>query len=407
MILILAAAQALLQSHPFLVKADEAKHAKGEIHFAGHVLVESQDFTAQAEKAHCAEAEKTPLTLEGKVHLTFTKEGQLHCDRALFNPDASCCQFTSSGPEGRIHFEDADHKLMVESRAGTLLLDQGKKVFAIEAIDRVHAETSHFSIDADQALFDAKGQIAIFRQVESPCIIHFGEDAHAFCTEATFYVQERRAVLVMPTGEVRVKEKLPMQFSAERMEFDDASAQLRLTSNVLIVTQLEQGPAQISSVESCFVDIRKSRVFLTPPTDGRLLLTAAFGHVRALNAELLFEPGDHEFLLTNMTLAGNVEICNTCSFKDPELTVNRYAIADRVELDCLGKEVALSAERGKRVLYLDEDKKVQVSAEAISVSYADGQEEIAGKGAVRMLFNEGELKMLTDRFPKMNRDSGS
>ena len=114
----------------------------------------------------------------------------------------------------------------------------------------------------------------------------------------------------------------------------------------------------------------------------------------------MYQENEGEYKIQKIILKGAVEITNTFSFKDPETLVNRYAMAHIVEVDCFEKSITLLPLEKQRVLFLDDEKKVQVSADALAVSYKEGEEKISGKGAVRMLFTKSESLRFSGCFYK-------
>ena len=386
----LIAAATFLENGPFVVEADKAVSRGGELELSGHVKIHTGVLSAESEEARCSHDQKGPMNLRQKVFLSAQDYGQISCDEATLDPSNKKALFQSK--TSPVIFQDSKNGVTVESSLMTLL-------FTDSSIEQFRAEKNVFaswkyglSCFAEEAFFVPSQNELSFNKAH--IIVKERADLHA--KKASFKTKGHAIYLEEVNGYFKAKEDLYVV--SDSLSYQEPIVCLQ--GHVRLQVKLLSGPATLSHIDSCTIDDAKGSILVIPASGQRLLLEAPYGTMRANTIEIFYDKDDDEYRPKFFLLKGNVEMANTYSFRDPETPVNRFALADIVEVDCYDRVMTLKARETKRVLFFDEEKKVQVSAEAIAVCYKDGQEEISGKGAVRMLFTESELLRMTDRFHK-------
>ena len=102
---------------------------------------------------------------------------------------------------------------------------------------------------------------------------------------------------------------------------------------------------------------------------------------------------------TMMNVTGNVKIISSSSSRDGS-SLQRFALADSAEYSIGAEGLLLKADAGRRVLFLDKDNDLQVSAEAVMVHLVEDNDEetISTVGDVRFALNEEEYYDLKQNF---------
>lgn len=390
LLLPLIAAATFLENGPFVVEADKAISRSGELELSGHVKIHTGVLSAESDEARCSHDQQGPMSLRHHVFLCAQDYGQISCDEAILDPTAKKAFFQSK--TGPVIFQDEKNGVIVESSLMTLLFTESS-IEQFQAEKNVCASWKYgLSCFAEEAIFVPSQNELSFNKAH----IIAKERADLYTKKALLKTKGHAIHLEEVNGYFKAKDDL--HIIADTLSYQEPL--ICLQGHVTLQVKLLSGPATLSHIENCTIDDAKGSIHIVPATGQRLLLEAPYGTMRANNIEIIYDKDDDEYRPKFFLLKGNVEMANTYSFRDPETPVNRFALADIVEVDCYDRVMTLKARENKRVLFFDEEKKVQVSAEAIAVCYKNGQEEISGKGAVRMLFTDSELLRMTDRFHK-------
>jgi lipopolysaccharide export system protein LptA len=125
------------------------------------------------------------------------------------------------------------------------------------------------------------------------------------------------------------------------------------------------------------------------------------GDLYADQVHLHYSHQEHTFTPTQLILSGHVKILNRFNGHVQESSsVLHYALADHVEYQPLSKEMALSSQNGKRVLFLDKVRGLQMSAPSLKIKRAigDQKDSIQGIGDVRFTFMKQESQSFHEHF---------
>ncbi|MEI6531403.1 MAG: hypothetical protein WCN87_01125 [Chlamydiota bacterium] len=390
--LLFLASTTILPHDSFIIEADKAVSANENLQLSGHVKIQSGPLTAESEEASCSQDKQSPLFLNVDVRLFIENYGQINCASAFLDPSQHIAQFNSLGSP--VIYKDVKLDLYVEASQMSLFLsDNNQKLKSFTAHKDVKALWKYgLSCEGEEAFFHPENHTLTFLRAH----IIAKDKLDMICQRALLDTKTHSVSLEHVAGFLQASENLHV--IADHLHY--LAPLITLTGNVSLNMQLTAGEATLSAIHTCVVNEALHTIQLHPLPSSHIFLKTPYGTVKADNIDLLYEETDGEYKLQNLVLKGAVELANTFSFKDPETPVNRYAIAHIVEVDCFDKIMTLKPLKNQRVLFLDEGKKVQVSADAIAVCYKDGQEEISGKGAVRMLFTDSELLRFSERFHK-------
>jgi lipopolysaccharide export system protein LptA len=108
--------------------------------------------------------------------------------------------------------------------------------------------------------------------------------------------------------------------------------------------------------------------------------------IEATRAEIFYVQKEGKFEIEMLTLFGNVRL---------QKDKSQFALADRLDYRPQEKELTLTADPGGRVLFYDQEKKMELSAPKI---VARGVEHIQGFGDVCFILNPTELEQLKSQF---------
>jgi len=176
-------------------------------------------------------------------------------------------------------------------------------------------------------------------------------------------------------------------------------------------TRLENWEAEQSL--GCFgvaqLQMENRRLVLSSPKDGlsdipitqQAYYQDLLGQIHADRFEIDFNLDQGKIHPTHIVMRGSVRMQNQL-IPDPQVQVilEQYAIADLVKYSPDTKQMTCVAKKGKRVLYFDKTKGLQVSAPGLHVTRGTkGEWEVQGKGNVRMKFTHQEVSQLQEIFP--------
>ncbi len=122
------------------------------------------------------------------------------------------------------------------------------------------------------------------------------------------------------------------------------------------------------------------------------------GEVYADYATIDYEEKEKKIQANKITLTGNIQLIRN-PIKEKEKAL-QYALADGVQFFPHEELMILKSDEGKRVLFYDLDKELQLSARMIQAQKngPEGREVIQGSGDVRFVFKEDELNKLKEQF---------
>lgn len=122
------------------------------------------------------------------------------------------------------------------------------------------------------------------------------------------------------------------------------------------------------------------------------------GEIYANQAQISYAYINGEYKPVKITLIDQVQLIN--HMKAQEKSQRQYALADRVEYFFDQEEMILQANEGKRVLFFDPVKDMQLAARLVKGhrNYQTGNQAIQGIGDVRLTFKQDELDKLKKSF---------
>lgn len=124
------------------------------------------------------------------------------------------------------------------------------------------------------------------------------------------------------------------------------------------------------------------------------------GELFADTAEIEYSEREGKFVPEHISLHGNVQMAAAAAPEKNNTLAIQYALADHVDYFPEDKRMILQGEEGKRVLFYDRAKEMQLSARTVYASRGsgDGKESIQGVGDVCLVFKQEELEKLKKRF---------
>jgi len=169
------------------------------------------------------------------------------------------------------------------------------------------------------------------------------------------------------------------------------------------------GEQSLGGFGKTILSIPDNKLVITSPKSENGLVTPSqqaffydsLGKIFANQFVIEYEMQNGEINPTFIFVKGRVRLQNQL-IPDPNIQkmLEQYAIADLVKYSPITKQMTLSAYKGKRVLYYDKTKGIQVSAPGLYVTRGANHEwEVQGKGNVRMKFTQHEIAELQEFFP--------
>lgn len=157
------------------------------------------------------------------------------------------------------------------------------------------------------------------------------------------------------------------------------------------------------------VDHERLETVMTSPVDAngnvlegkQILFQDKMGKVKADNLVLNYELTNGKMTPKQIKLQGNVKIYNYGNLGEANHNnYIQYALADYVNYNPEAKEVFLSANENKRVIFIDVLNNMQVSAHALKIhrDKVTDKESIEGIGNVRFSLLEQELEKVKQTF---------
>ncbi|MCB1118898.1 MAG: hypothetical protein KDK65_02965 [Chlamydiia bacterium] len=198
-------------------------------------------------------------------------------------------------------------------------------------------------------------------------------------------------------GELTTDQTVSLHFSEDRL------LETALTKGLTSMYS-RQGHTLITFGENRY-DRKQEIIHLMSPPEGeekQIFFQDAFGEGRADQVTAYLRDQEVE----KVVLEGNLCLMNHA--RNPlsrEESMNQYALADHLTYDLHTKEVALSANVGKRVLLMDQSRQFQISAPRLTVKRdrLSEKDAITGHGDVRFTFIEPEFERLKKRLNVMRR----
>lgn len=159
----------------------------------------------------------------------------------------------------------------------------------------------------------------------------------------------------------------------------------------------------------CVLDHEKMEARLTSPkdengktpVDKQSFYTDEKGEIFADRILIKYKSDEKEMKAYQISLAGQVKILNRLpNISNPEKPIYQYILADNVEFYPDTQQMVLSATKGRRVLFFDEENDFQMSAQGVKTvrDSITKRDSIEGTGDVRFHLVEYEVDKLRQQF---------
>ena len=374
----------------------------------------------------------------------------------------------SSSEGGKVVYNDSIKKGLLRLLGNTVELKFAKKeggeqkdfdIDAILAKEEVLIEfASKFALTADRALYrkappqegasprEFQGVITAYPKDSShPChLTHEGDLIDAETVDLDLI--NSRLSLLRPKGTltsllVPGMQKGEIKFSSDHLLWDDLKNALTLKGHVQIIDSLfgmlaTDGELEIVKTQQkllktirsrgmCVLDFkdeagslhhlvghgpflfdreRLRATFESPkrdgaiPADKQLFYKTDTLSLYANQALLEYTAQESHLKPTVLTVVGNVRLFSSDE-KD-----RRFALADRLSLSTTTRTVILTADPGKKVLFIDEAQGMRIAASEIHITRdpKTEQEKVQGIGSVRFTFTDEEFSLFKKIFPHYN-----
>ncbi|CCB86024.1 MULTISPECIES: hypothetical protein [Parachlamydia] len=284
---------------------------------------------------------------------------------------------------------------------------------------------------------------------EQECRLLTAEGDFIRSQHVTIDMQKKCSLFTKPQGELKTIAKGIVVFSADFMHWDDSQHLLILDGDVKINQQgighmttdhkvmLQRayfdGKWQIRTIRvpgkcllihedseknafphtlMCYGDLEIDRLafktFLKSPTDSKgnvlrenqIHYVDSIGEIYADSITISYTQKQATVVPSLIVFEGNVYICNQCGDGNAANLLKEYVLADKVEYHPQTKEMYLSANHGRRVLFYDKIDNLQVSAPSLKIKRDNmrKRDTVQGYGDVRFSFIEHEFDKLKSRF---------
>ncbi len=279
---------------------------------------------------------------------------------------------------------------------------------------------SDFHLLADTATYHkAKGHIiALPKDADHPCKLTHGEDV-VLGISALFDLAASRVDIDQPLGTLRLPEQEQIDFSAQAASWDMAKNVLFLKGNAHVAqapmgtidseeiiqlhpqsvrtqgktTIVYQNRHKLTSYGPLHLDRAKLRATADSPKGGKQIVYEE-GQLTAFADQAVVEYSD-TWEPVSIALKGSVKIFST----DPKAP-RRVGISDRITYLPPNRTFILAANPGKKVLFLNEEENLRISASEVHITEdaTTHQQSVKGIGAVQLTFSPEEQAALEKLF---------
>lgn len=435
----------LLTAKPTVIESDLASYDGSEITLKGNVHLEHSFGSLTSENAHITKEsshskEFQKVHLEKNVMLTLPSGSTLSSD--LLDLDAPKRTIELKSIKDSVRFNGViDNKILVLKSPKmmiTLKQESSKKDFQdyiekIEAFTKVDALYQNlFSLSAGSATYMSDSNSLTFLPKEFElCRVYSPNSSEIFSSKITFDQKQHLITFNEPRGTLTSFLKdAPLSFSSNTLTWEESKNLLTLHDAVEVhylentikndqeiqlllnresknngiqkmsssgTTHLfhEQG-FTITCTGLVTIDHEQSCLTMQSDPSSQVTYQDKTGSLKADKVSIDYTQADNKMSLKKITFFGNVSSMN----QDEEGKELRYALADLVYYFPETKELNLKAFPGKKVLFFDSIKKIEISADEIQMNQdpETQKEHIKTKGRVRMIFDEKESRLFKQKF---------
>lgn len=419
------------------LSSDQASYDGDLLKLEGNVFLDHDLGQMEAESALLKKGEPTlefsSIHLKDNVSIFFDDQGKLFSDQAFLN--FQTLKGTIVRGDYPVVFHGNDLELFSSAIDLTFIKeDKNLELESLTAREDVHLDyLEDYHLDCDTALYQGRTLVATADHPKSPCHLTHEEDV-IDALKVSFDLDTQLITLNYPKGELSsLYSDRKCSFASNFLTWDLQEELLTMRGAIVIhdpsmgtlmgdhLFSLEQkthlGKKVIQSIET------EGKTILVDHT-GQCL--TSYGTLKLDRDDLLvscISPGENQLIYENnevrlladsasleyalqqmelrphaITLHGNVKIYS----RDASRPL-RKGIADHIHYDPVTKETRLLADKGNRVLFWDDEKKLTLSAPEIMITTNphSGEETIKGMGAVLFTFTEEEGK----RFEHLLKES--
>ncbi len=294
--------------------------------------------------------------------------------------------------------------------------------------------TDHFTLLADKAIYNKTTLSATPKDAETRCQLKHGDDL-IDATAIHLDLLHSRLSLAHPRGLIRTilapeAQKGELLFTSDALTWDSPKNTLMLKGNVQMTEpslgtlsaddeiHLVQGKDRLSTIrtkgKTSLLSLNKHRLLAF----GSLLIDRDHFHASIESPANALEVGQQiyyeeeevaifadkaaieyaeNFAPVSIALKGNVRLFSRDTQKPP-----RFGLADRVTYSPTTRTFILGADPGKRVLFLNEEDNLRVSAQEVHITEdpTTKKQTVKGIGNVQLTFSTEE-ELLLQKFFKL------
>jgi hypothetical protein len=422
------------------LSSDHASYDGTELRLEGHVFLDNDLGQMEADYALLKKEDSSPefssIHLKDQVSIFFENKGELFSDQAFL--DFQTLKGTISSGEYPVVYKGSDLELY--SKAIDLTFSRDENTLGLNSLlakENVHIDyLENFHLDCDEAHYTESLLVARAKHPKTPCHLVHLED-HIEALNISVDLETHLMTFHSPKGELSSLfspnfSERQCAFASNMMTWDHKNELLTLLGAIVIhdptmgtligdhIFALQQkthlGKKVVQSIETegktllvghdgqsltsygtLKIDRDTLMMNCTSSEGEQFLYENREVRLHADTASIEYTLQQMELKPRSIHLHGNVKIFSR-SAKHPI----RKGLADHVLYNPLTQETKLLADKGNRVLFWDDEKKLTLSAPEILITFdpTSGEETIKGIGAVRFTFSEEE----GTRFEKLIKD---
>ncbi|MDR3624742.1 MAG: hypothetical protein P4L16_06350 [Chlamydiales bacterium] len=442
----------LAATTPTVIESDLASYDGNEMTLKGNVHLEHDFGELSAGIAHITKdpfaKEFQKLHLEKNVFFSFPSGSILTCevlDINIANGDIEL-KSTASSPwvcfdgvleNKAINLKSPKIDISLQKQPGTVKLqDYIEKIEAFPSVTASYQDL--FQLTAGMAIYHKNSGLLTFlpQSEQEFCKVRFQETSEILSSKITINQQKHCITFEEPKGTLTSLSKdAPLSFSSKTLDWNEPKNLLTLHNDVEIqylqstiknddkvllllendgknnnlkkiessgTTHLLHEPDQsVVCIGKVSIDHANASMCLEGDSLNQITYEDPTSTLQADRVTIDYAQTDGKTRPSKITFFGNVSSITKASAEDLENDeILRYAMADLVYYFPDKKEIVLKAFPGKKVLFFDSTKKIEISADEISVNKnsANQKEHIKTKGRVRMVFDEKETHLFKQKF---------
>ena len=410
------------------ITSDKATYKESSLELDGNVTISNLIGSIKTDRA-IIDAKAENLTLQNKVYVLLEDESSIEAESAHLNVQAK--KGTLKGEKTPIKYQTKIEgaPLCITSETASFLFDLGK-LTSLEASNNVSIQyKTGFHCFADRAkLLTTPTYVIEASSEKTPCKFT-NEQSVIYSEKAVMYINTSDIQLEKVYGDLFNSlhgESEKIAFVADSLTFNEKSQDLSLFGNISLkshslghITAKEQmsilqkenfGRVVLNAIKilgdstikhqthtlhsSGTVTFDRENLYVEATSDGVTPICYENEDITIYAKRALIE-----YSLVALELKPSLVILSG----DVQITLNkentyRYAIADKVNIDPISKDITLEAYKNSKVLFLDESEGIRVTASKITI---DKNHLIKGIGIVKFNFTPSEQELMKNLFPNL------